>query len=161
MSTPIDLKLIGTNLDGSSVKDFFDIGIASSGDFQLEDGFDTNLIMSLFCERRAAPYEVSTPQYRRGWWGNTTSDVQGFEIGSKLWLLDQARLTTGTVRLSEQYAYEGLKWLVSDGYLAGLSVSATPTINEDTPYISLQIILTRSDNTVEYKYFSVWEATGD
>lgn len=159
MSEPIDLKLVRTAIELSD-KTYYDIDFSPSGDFLMEDGFDTSLIMSIFCEKRAQPYEVAVPYLRRGWWGNTTNEDPSFEIGSKLWLLEQARLTTATLRLAEQYTLEGLKWLKEDKFLQEVSVSADAQYEAGAPSISLEVRLVRSDTVVEYKYFSVWEATG-
>lgn len=161
----IDLKLInryeqvGTN---PTAVGYYDISVdTTTGDLELEDGFDTSLIVSIFGERRAASYEVSTPRLRRGWWGNTTR-TDSHEDGSKLWLLDQARLTTGTVRLSGQYAYEGLKWLIEDGYLKDIETAPAATVSSTGEgSITLEVKLVRHDYSTEKKYLTVWEATGN
>lgn len=158
MAVIMDLKLFPSKeSDGLT---YFDLGISSEGDFALEDGFDTSIIVSLFCERRAKPYEVAVPAMRRGWWGNTLSEEPGFEIGSRLWLLEQARLTTSTVNMFSQYAEEGLSWLKQDGFLADIRASAKAVIEEGEPQIELTVQLVRKDNTSEYRYYTVWEATG-
>lgn len=137
----------------------WDIDIAANGDLKLEDGYETNIIMSLFCDRRASQFEVLEPMMRRGWWGNTLND-DNFELGSKLWLLDQARLTTGTVRLAEQYAYDSLRWFKEDKLLSDISVSAKASFEADSPRIELVAEFLRKDNQVEYKYYTIWEVTG-
>lgn len=164
MTNYIDLKLTMVN-DGltapgySNTVGYYDISIDSDGDLVKEDGFDTNLIMSMFCERRASGDEVPVVQYRRGWWGNTVN-LDGHEDGSKLWLLDQVRLTTGTVNLSSQYCQEGLQWLIDDGILKDISVSSSPTYTGNSPGIALTITLTQLNNQVDNKYYSIWMNTG-
>lgn len=161
--TTIDLKLVNRyEAVGSNPQavGYYDIDVdTSTGDLLLEDGFDTSLIVSIFGERRAAQYEVAKPSQRRGWWGNTTR-VDGHEDGSKLWLLDQARLTTGTVRLSGQYAYEGLKWLVEDGYLKSIETDPEAVVSNGDGSITLEVKLVRYDYKSEKRFFTVWEATG-
>lgn len=159
MADNIDIKLFNVS-DSADLLGYFDIDIDTDGDLKKEDGFDTNIIMSLFCERRATVDEVVEPLLRRGWWGNTISDEPGFEIGSKLWLLEQSRLTTGTVALAQQYGQEATNWLVTDSFLKSINVSSVPTYSSGSPKIELRIDLIRKDNKVEFKYFSVWEATG-
>ncbi len=164
MANPIDIKLYNITETVVGLVDtvgYFDIAVAANGDLELEDGFDTNLVMSLFCEKRAAPYEVLVPQLRRGWWGNETSDVPGFEIGSKLWLLDQARLTTKTINLAQQYGLTSLDWMKEDNILKGVTVETEVNIVQDNPTLTLNITLLREDNTVEYKWFNVWNSTGN
>ena len=159
MTNYIDIKLTNVS-DAIDILGYFDITVDENGDIEKEDGFDTNIIMSLFCERRATVDEVVDPISRRGWWGNTLSDTPGFEIGSKLWLLDQSKLTQGNVNLSSQYAEQALKWLIDGDFVRSVVVSSTPAYIASSPNITLKIDLIRLDNEVEYKYFNIWEATG-
>lgn len=159
MTNPLDIRLTNTS-DSVDLLGYFDITVSDTGDLDLENGFDTNIIMSLFCERRASIDEVLEPILRRGWWGNTLATSPGFEIGSKLWLLEQARLTENTVNLAQKYAEQALEWLVSDGFLDSVVVSSSPSFTSSAPNIELKIDLIRKDSAVEYKYYGVWEATG-
>jgi len=102
MGDPVDIKL-------NDDKGYWDIDFDSQGDFVLEDGFDTAILMSLMCNKRANEAEVEAPQYRRGWWGNETSDFDNFEIGSKLWLLSQARATQNTLNRAIRYTQDALQ----------------------------------------------------
>lgn len=151
MSNGIDLAL---TQDG---RGNFDIGINPlTGDFLLTDGFDTALVMSLFCERRADASEVPTAELRHGWWGNTVGP-EGFEIGSKLWLLDQARKTQATLNKAIDYARDSLQWLVTDGHLVSVDVSAEFTVRG----ITLNIKLNRSNSATETRSYELWENTED
>lgn len=161
MANYIDIKLYNISESVAGLPEtvgYYDIDIDSSGDLVKEEGFNTNLIMSLFCERRASKDEVVNPIARRGWWGNTLNDDK-FEFGSKLWLLDQSRLTTATVNMAQQYSLKGVEWLKTDGFIKDLQVTATPTYTASSPSISIQLTLIRRDNAVEYKYFDVWNKT--
>jgi len=155
----IDLKL--TNItDTVDLLGYYDISIDTDGDLVKEDGFDTNLVVSMFCEKRAGPDEVIEPTLRRGWWGNTLSDTPNFEIGSKLWLLDQAKLTTGTVSLAAQYTQQALVWLKTDGHIKDVIVTAAASFTSGRPNVEVKVDLIRNDNKIEYKYFTVWNKTG-
>lgn len=135
----------------------FHIGIdPDTGDFLLTDGFDTALAMSLFCERRADTSEVPTAELRRGWWGNEVGP-EGFEIGSKLWLTYQSRKTQATLNLVIDYARSALQWLIDDGHLISIDVSAEFNTNG----ITLNIKLNRSNSATETKSFELWENTED
>jgi phage gp46-like protein len=145
----IDIAVIQDN------KGNFDIEIdPETGDFKLVDGFETALAMSLFCERRADESEVSVPELRRGWWGNEVGP-EGFEIGSKLWLLYQARKNQETLNKAEDYAREAVQWLVDQGHLKSVDVSASFT--EDG--ISINIILNRFNGSTGSKSYQLWENT--
>ena len=128
-------------------------------DFSLEDGdiktaefFDTAIIYSLFGERRASPNEVVVPQLRRGWIGN-----DGFENGSKLWLLSQARLTRSVLNRIEDEAAKALQWLVDDGYAVSID---PPIATLSSGRVDLNVIIRRSRDKVVRKFFTLWENTG-
>lgn len=145
----IDIALIQDDLGN------FDIAIDPlTGDFVLVDGFETAIIMSLFCERRADESEVPVAELRRGWWGNETGP-EGFEIGSKLWLLYQARKTQTTLNDANDYANECLKWLVEDGHL--VSINANSVFNENG--ITINIDFKRSNSATESRSYQLWENT--
>ena len=136
----------------------FDIAI-ESGDFKKVGGFDTQLKMSLFAERRADSSEQPVAELRRGWWGNLVGVIQGFENGSKLWLLEQARLTQDTLNKAVDYARECLQWMVEDGHLINITVEGEfLTIPQQG--IRLTIVLIRDNGITETKYFDLWENTG-
>ena len=83
--TGIDAKLV--EIGGG----LYDIQLGDDGDILTEDAFDTAIIVSIFSDRRADESEALIPEMRRGWIGNESTP--GIEIGSKLWLYEQARLT--------------------------------------------------------------------
>lgn len=132
----------------------YDIAIdPNTGDFKLVDGFETALIMSLFCERRADQSEIETSELRRGWWGNETGP-DGFEIGSKLWLLDQARKTQETLNKSNDYGSECLQWFIDDGYLKSIDIKSSYS-----PELNIDIKLNRDNSITESRSFELWENT--
>jgi phage gp46-like protein len=133
----------------------FDIGIdPATGDFLLASGFDTALTMSLFCERRADTSEVPTAELRRGWWGNEVGP-EGFEIGSKLWLLYQARKTQDTLNKANNYSRRGTQWLVDDSHLVNIDVATKFTSTGG----SIEMRLNRSNSPTETKSYELWENT--
>jgi phage gp46-like protein len=160
--TGLDLKLFNVDESVPGLIDlvgYFDIGINAYGDFELEQGMTTNLIVSLFADRRAEPYEVTVPMMRRGWWGNVNADEPGFEIGSKLWLLDQSRLTTNTILMAQQFAQQSLEWMVKDDLTASVAVEALPSNRAGHTGIELNVTLVTKVNKTEYKWYTVWNAT--
>lgn len=137
------------------LNDLYDLELLG-GDLALVDNFNTALQMVVYCERRADPSEVRQPQLRRGWWGNELAQVAGFQIGSKLWLLKQARRTQDTLNKAVTYAQEGLQWLVDDGYLDKVEVEG---FFSGVSGIRLEIRLLRPDNITETRYFDLWQNT--
>ena len=112
-----DVKLTRTEPDC-----FYDLTLDDDGDFQKVNSFETALLLSIFCERRASVTEVPDTFRRRGWIGNINRPV---EYGSKLWLLEQARLTNATVNAARTYLEQALQWLIDFNYLDEIVVTAT------------------------------------
>ena len=134
-----------------NANDSYDFKIAANGDIETADQLDTALLMSLFCERRAAPSEMPVPELRRGWIGNVATP--GFEIGSKLWLYEQARLSRTTLNGMTAEALVGLDWLVDDRIASSVEVETTPT--------GLTVTLTRPNSEVSTQFYKLWEGTGN
>jgi len=130
---------------------YYDISIDSDGDIATQDSFDTALLMSLFCERRALSSEVTTPNLRRGWIGN-----DDFEVGSKLWLYEQARLTRSTMNGVTTAAKNGLQWLIDDKLVSSINVASSV----DNGSLMLNIEILRFNSKVEYRYYDLWSNTG-
>ncbi|MGD8499277.1 MAG: phage GP46 family protein, partial [Phycisphaerales bacterium] len=131
MTQIIDVKLIE---DDEGV---FDIALDENGDLLADYGFETTLRLSAFGRRRATEGEVPEPRYRGGWIGNLLSDIPGFEEGSKLWLLKQARLTTETANAAKSYLEEALEWLVEDGLARSVEISTEASNGTLTALITI------------------------
>lgn len=140
---PIDIKLVDSGLG------YVDIEINEKGDIATTDGLDTTIAMSIFCERRADIDEVLKPSRRRGWWGNELATIPGFEQGSKLWLLDQARLTPNNVNEGRDFVAAGLEWMIEDGVVDDVTV----TTNRDNAQLNIFVDIKQGSNITEFRYF--------
>ena len=134
----------------------YDFGFSDTGDFDTTEGLDTALLFSLFEERRADPSEVSPPNKRRGWIGNELQDDIGFELGSKLWLLDQERLTQETVNKAQDYAQQAVQWLIDESIVDDVVTTAEKVGTSD---IRICIELFRDGNRIENRFFDLWKNT--
>lgn len=132
---------------------YYDMQIGPDGQIVTEDFFDTAILYSLFGERRAGPDEVVQPQRRRGWIGNEPT----FENGSKLWLLEQARITRSTLNRIQDEAAKGLQWLVDDGYAVAVD---TPVARARGGRLTLEVTIRRSRDKVVRRFYTLWENTG-
>jgi len=145
------------NVDISLIKN--DIGIydikVENGDLKSNDSFETAIQMSVFNEVRANVAEVPAAERRRGWWGNTSSRVEGYQVGSKLWQLEQARRTPATLAKAIDHANNGLQWLIDDGYATEKEVTGEFTANS----ISLSIKIFRPQDKVISQTFELWNNT--
>lgn len=117
------------------------------------------VIISLFTWRRANPDDelpgVGSDQQRMGWWGDTLPPVPNDRIGSRLWLLSRAKLTSRTVQLAKEYAEEALAWLVQDGVAARVEVEAE---RFGLTTLGLACRITRTDGKVplDVRFSDVW-----
>jgi len=132
----------------------YDIQIASNGDILTEDFFDTAILMSIFCERRAEPSEVPQSERRRGWIGNESTP--GFEIGSKLWLYEQARAKRSVLLGIESAFEDGLQWMIDDKILKSLKIKATLTDGD----IIVEATLEHYSSRVDKRYYNLWSNSG-
>lgn len=131
-------------------EDDYDFRLDANGDIETADQLNTALLMSLFCERRAAPSEMPHPELRRGWIGNVATP--GFEIGSKLWLYEQARLTRTTLNGIQSEALSAVAWFVEDDIATKSEAGVTPS--------ELVVSLYRANSEVASVYYKLWEGTG-
>ena len=113
----VDIALIKQD-DGT-----YDIAVDTDGDLVKTQDIDTAIYMSLMTDKRAASSEVSLPQNQRGWWGNLLNADSDYEIGSKMWLLDQSRRTQDALNKGQQWVTDCLQWLVMDGYIKKITVT--------------------------------------
>ena len=114
-----DIKLTQDDNGGWDI-DFAD------GDFELTNGLDTAIYLSVLADKRASVTEVTEPILRRGHFTNEFSDVEGYEVGSKLWLYtEQAKNTEDNLLLIESSVLDGLRWMIDDNIVSKTQVVAT------------------------------------
>ena len=100
----------------------WDIDFAN-GDFELTDGLDTAVYMSVFCEKRASSSQVSEPNLRRGHFTNEFSKKEGYQVGSFFWLYtEQAKNIDSNLRLIEGAIGDGLAWMIEDNIFSKTKV---------------------------------------
>lgn len=134
----------------------YDIGLTADGDIQTVDGFDTAILMSIYCERRALASQVPASASRRGWIGNENNDEEGFEIGSLVWLYEQARLTSDTANGIKSEADAGLEWMLQDNLLN--AIFSNVIFSRDN--VSLQVDFIVATGPAETRIFELWKNTG-
>ena len=97
-------------------------------DFALDPTPATAMLVSLGSDRRARPDDAlpddnadplnpASLTLRRGWAGDAL-DAQARQIGSRLWLLTNAKATEATRKLAEQVTAEAMGWLATQRGLA-------------------------------------------
>lgn len=141
---------IAVNIDSG----YYDISI-TEGDFTLIDGLDTAIELSLFVDKRADESEVAEASLRRGWIGNEQSEDPEYELGSKLWLIEQARSIQNTLNKAIDYSRDCLNWMIPDNLIKDLTVDGS--ISDDK--ITINNTFVRFDNSTFNKQFVLWENT--
>lgn len=124
-------------------------------DLQIEDkdfasavGFETVIPVSYFTDARAPAPLVQDARRRRGW-------VADSDIGSLLWLLDQARLTQDTINLARVYAQSALQHLMDNNIATGVTVSVGQSTARK---ITILTTITVANNDSQ-RYVSLWKST--
>ena len=105
-------------------EDLYDLALDDSdGDhLLLDESLRTPVLISLQTERRATEEQAPDRSDRGGWWGDTYPDVEGDEIGSRLWTLKGAKSTPETRQRAEEYVREALAWMIEDGIASEILV---------------------------------------
>jgi phage gp46-like protein len=128
---------------------------------QNDDGLDTAVILSLFTDARAEDDDIlpNDSGDKRGAWIDTFSDNEGDKFGSRLWLLDRAKLLPETVNKVIEYCTESLKWMVKDGIAKAVNVTAEIIRHHPLGIIGAQIDIVKPDGTTNrYKFENLWSA---
>jgi phage gp46-like protein len=121
-----------------------------------DDGLETAVVLSLFTDRVAAEGDTTVePTARRGWWGDAYPEVQGDQIGSRLWQLAREKQLPQVLARAELYAREALQWLVDDGVASSVAVQAEQA---GQGLLGLAITITRSAQPViRFRFESFWK----
>lgn len=95
------------------------------GNFLSDEGLETAVVISLFTDRQAESTDEipDGTDDRRGWWGDAFADEEGDRIGSRLWLLRDAKGTQQALNDAKLYAEEALRWMLDDGVAKSVTVT--------------------------------------
>lgn len=97
------------------------------GNFLSDDGLETGVVVSLFTDRLAESTDEipDGTDDRRGWWADAFPDVEDDRIGSRLWLLRNAKANQQTLNDAKLYAEEALQWMLDDGVAKSITVTTS------------------------------------
>lgn len=132
----------------------FDFVLDEQGDILTDNFLDTSLLRSIYAERRADENEISVPELRRGWIGNSEKD---FEDGSKVWLYEQARLNLQTINGVKSEIENALQWLLDDEVALDFEVSVS--VNDELG-LTAQTKIQRSSSKTDNMFFPLFENSG-
>lgn len=119
-----------------------------------EESLHRAVTISLFTWRRAGPDDAVDDSDRKGWWADSVPSVAGDKIGSRLWLLQRRTLVADTLKDAEAYANEALAWLVDDGVLTRVTVTAERQSNDR---MNLRVtLIEQHGETLELNFNDAW-----
>lgn len=122
-------------------------------DFELDDGLQTAVYISLFTDRRASAEEIDPGQDPRGTWFDY---YENSPLGSKLWLLFRRKQDEETRDLAEQYSLEALNWLIVEGVAKAVSVAATFPRHG---LVEIEVEITKpTGENINFKFAENWTA---
>lgn len=116
-----------------------------NGDIALTNGLDTALYMSIFCHARATADEVADVLQRRGHVSDIFNNVQGRQVGSKVWRYTEKIVNTEqNAELIKIACKDGIQWLVDDNIIESFNIDITRAISQIEIDITLKITKTES-----------------
>lgn len=124
--TPIDLSLSCYGLNS------FDLALTDNLDIYTDNSLNTAIVISLFTDR----YDPESQQ--GGYWGDERTTNQTL-MGSRLWLLKGAKVTTDALRSAEDYAIESLNWLIDDALATSVNAAAHWEYKDNKHWLMLNI----------------------
>ncbi len=111
-------------------------------------------VISLLTWRRANADDAVDDSALQGWWGDSFPNLVNDQIGSRLWLLRRRSLTDQTVRDALTYARESLQWMLDDGRVTDVAITA----ERGNDRLTLHIVLTFRDGaTLELFLDDLWQ----
>jgi len=134
-------------------------------DLMSDGGLETAVLVSLFTDRRAREDDElpdSNNLDRRGWWGDLgVPEVEGDQIGSRLWLLGREKTQESVLVRAKKYAEEALRWMIEDGIAKTIEVETERQSTPGTDWLVLAVRIYKPDGAVTpLKYEFQWSAQG-
>jgi len=152
---------IQINWDSDLNQGDFDFDI-STHDLEIDKGLETAVMISLFTDQRASDDDIlpdSMSDDKRGWWGDLVSDIEGDQIGSKLWLLETSKTTKDFLIKYEMFTREALQWLINDGVAAKVDVQVERRGIPGNDQLIIGVEIFKPDGSVEkFNFEEQWDA---
>lgn len=131
---------------------YFDIVIASNGDFDLTDGLDTSIKLSIYEERR--DISIKEASRRGGWWGNQLR-IDNYELGSLLWTKSQNSIQESDLSAINGILTDCLQWLIDDKISDNIQIDLTL----DDNIVNSNITIFKNENIIDTFYTQLFNET--
>jgi phage gp46-like protein len=132
------------------------------GQFTLDHGLRTAVMLSLFCDARAQDGDELPDAEgggpfpdRRGYWADYLSSLGPSDRwGSRLWILRGQGLTQGVLARARTYALEALEWIVAQG----IGTVEVETSREGRDRMLIDVTVTDAIGRASKRWRFAWEA---
>jgi len=152
MAKDIYMEFDTVSLDGDLV--------IENGDLKREEGLSTAVMISLFTDARADDSDPYDNNDRKGWWGDLVSEVDGDNIGSKLYLLDRSKITDETTVNAKQYIIDALQWMIEDEVAESVEVDTWIFGSKGNERLGTKIqIFKKEGNDEVFTFDDLWSNT--
>lgn len=149
----LDLHMVAGDVSGSPLT-----ASGAGAPLQNEHDLKTAVLISLFTDRRANE-DDALPDFRGskgGWWADALNNQK---IGSRLWLLHREKQLNQVVLRAKEYAEEALQWLLDDGVVEQIIVTAEIT---RSGVLGLHIAISKTKRqTADFKFEFAWRGVGN
>ncbi len=130
---------------------------ATGADLQSLHSLHSAIVIALFTDRRAEPYELNGETDPHGWWGDSVDLDDGEQpLGSKLWLLRREVLNDVTAARAQAYATEALQPFIDNNVVAQFNIVATPDIPNARLDLSVQAFSQSGDKVYDQRFAYLW-----
>jgi phage gp46-like protein len=122
---------------------------------EIDRSLRTPILLSLFTEGRLQPEDVQQGAPVGGWWGDSFSDVSGWELGGRLFFVSRGKATSGALKLIEQQTLAQLQWLIEDGLAETVTTTVTRVaLDRWESRVSVQV-----RGALAPEWFTIWSYT--
>lgn len=129
------------------------------GDLRSDKDLETAITISLFSDARARdddPLEFN--ESKRGWWGDTFTEINGDRYGSRLWLLRREKVLDSVLQRAKEYADEALKWLIDDRVAESVKVTTEVVGRRPNGILGIKVELKKPQQVAQSLRFEyAWE----
>ena len=127
-------------------------------DLSSDAGLETAVVISLFSDRRAGDEELPAGETRlKGWWGDSVSEIENDQIGSKLWLLYREKHLSEVAKRAKEYVEDALLWLTETRVASKVEVE-TELLEGGMLGIRARILRPGTNTATEFRYNYNWKA---
>lgn len=122
-----------------------------------DDGLQTAVIISLFCDAMCSPDDLPASETDlRGWWGDVDIVDDGDQTGSLLWLLRREKQLPSVLSRAQKYCEDALQWMIDDKIATSVAAAAEFTTQG---WMGIAISITKPNgDRLTFRYDYAWQA---